>query len=133
MQLKNLNLNLKQKIQQNSVDTLMLSPDEIAGFLAICNEALISYVLNANAQLGGHSEAFITTVEVEKIDSVFRELSNNFFPMAHSNEPLGHLQIVNKDEHRRVIHGLLTLTRLGHDAHELSKYLSESIERLINP
>ena len=41
MQLININLNLKQKIQQHSVENLMLLPGEIAGFLAICNEALI--------------------------------------------------------------------------------------------
>lgn len=88
MSLKNININLKQKIQQSSDETLMLSPWEIAGFLAVCNQALHSFVLNANAQLGEDSEAYMTVAEIEKIDSIFRELSDNFFPMAHSNEPV---------------------------------------------
>jgi hypothetical protein len=71
--------------------------------------------------------------EIEKIDSVFRELSDNFFPMAHSNEPLRRLQIVDKDEYRRVGEGLLRLSRIGEEANELSESLSQSIERLINP
>ena len=133
MNLKNINLNLKQNIQQNCAETLMLSPWEIAGFLAVCHQALNSYVLNANAQLGEESEAYLTNLEIKKIDSVFRELSDNFFPMAHSNESLRHLQIVDKDEFRRVGEGLKQLSRIGEAAGELSGCLSESIERLINP
>ncbi len=133
MNLKHINLNLKQKIQQSSAETLMLSPWEIAGILVVCNQALQSYVLNANAQLGEDSDAYLTVAEIEKIDSVFRELSDNFFPMAHSNEPLRRLQIVDKDEYRRVGEGLLRLSRIGEEANELSESLSQSIERLINP
>ncbi len=133
MNLKDINLNLKQKIQQNCAETLMLSPGEIAGFLAVCHQALNSYVLNANAQLGEDSEAYLTVAEIEKIDSIFRELSDNFFPMAHSNEPLRRLQIVDKDEYLRVSEGLLRLSRIGEEASELSECLSQSIERLINP
>ncbi len=53
--------------------------------------------------------------------------------MAHSNESLRRLQIVDKDEYRRVMEGLLHLTRMSKDAHVLSKSLSESIDRLIHP
>ena len=133
MELKKINLNLKQKIQQNNAETLMLSPWEIAGFLEVCNQALNGYILNANEQLGEESEAYIAKLEIEKIDSVFRELSDNFFPMAHSNEPLRRLQIVDKDEYLRVSEGLLRLSRIGEEASELSECLSQSIERLINP
>ena len=133
MELKKINLNLKQKIQQNNAETLMLSPWEIAGFLEVCNQALNGYILNANEQLGEESEAYIAKLEIEKIDSVFRELSDNFFPMAHSNEPLRRLQIVDKDEYLRVSEGLLRLSRIGEEASELSGCLSQSIRRMINP
>lgn len=133
MEIKNISLHLKQSIQNEHANTLDLSPGEVAGFLNICGRSLCEYIRHANEQLGADSEAYILIKELEKIDSIFRELTDNFFPMAHSNEPLRHLQIVDKDEHHRVIQGLLHLTRMGHDVHELSKDLSQSIDRLINP
>jgi hypothetical protein len=133
MEIKNISLNLKQSIQGNQVQTLDLSPGEIAGFLDICRISLCKYICHANEQLGADSEAYIPIIEIEKIDSIFRELSDNFFPMAHSNESLRRLQIVDKVEYHHIMQGLLHFTRMSHDAHELSKDLSQSIERLINP
>ncbi len=133
MELKNISNNLKQSIQQNHVEALDLSPWAVAGFLEICHKSLIGYICLANEQLGPGSEAFISGKELEKIDSVFRELADNFFPMAHSNEPLRQLQIVNKDELRIVMELLSHLTKMGDDARVLSEHLSESIGRLINP
>ena len=133
MELSNISLNLKQSLQQNDAKILDLSPGEVAGFLEICRQALRGYVSYANAQLGSDSEAFLPVTEFEKIDSVFRELSDNFFPMAHSNGNLRHLQIVNKTEYRHVMEGLSHLNRMGEEVRELSEQLSQSIGRLINP
>ena len=133
MELKSISLNLKHSIQQNHSATLGLSPGEIAGFLDVCRQALHGYVCHANAQLGSDSDALLSIKELEKIDSVFRELTDNFFPMAHSNEHLRNLQIVDKTEYVRVIDGLSRLTRMGDEARELSDYVSQSIGRLINP
>ena len=133
MELKNISLYLKQSIEDNNADTLDLSPWEIAGFLNICHRSLYAYICHANEQLGPDSEAYIPITELEKIDSIFRELTDNFFPMAHSNEPLRRLQIVNKDEYHRVADGLLRLSRVGKEAQDLSENLSQSIRRLINP
>jgi hypothetical protein len=133
MEIKNISHKLKQSIQKNQAETLDLSPGEIAGFLEICRLSLREYIYHANEQVGPDSEAYIPSIELEKIDSIFRELTDNFFPMAHSNESLRRLQIVDKDEYRRVMEGLLHLTRMSKDAHVLSKSLSESIDRLIHP
>ena len=133
MELKNISINLKQSIQQNQVAVLDLSPGDVSGFLEICRQSLYGYICLANEQLGPGSEAYMPVIELEKIDSVFRELSDNFFPMAHSNIALRHLQIVDKDEYRRVGEGLLHLSRIGEEASELSDCLSKSIRRLINP
>ena len=133
MELKNISLYLKQSIEDNNADTLDLSPWEIAGFLNICHRSLYAYISHANEQLGSDSEAYIPITELEKIDSIFRELTDNFFPMAHSNEPLRRLQIVDKDEYHRVADGLLRLSRVGEEAQDLSENLSQSIRRLINP
>ena len=126
-------LQLKQSIEDNHTDTLDLSPGEIAGFLNICRRSLNEYILHANQQLGQDSEAYIPKIELEKIDSIFRELTDNFFPMAHSNESLRRLQIVDKDEYSRIAEGLVRLSRVGEEALDLSDNLSQSIRRLINP
>lgn len=133
MELSNISLKLKQSLQQNDTKIFDLSSGEVAGFLEICRQALYGYVSYSNAQLSPDSEAFLSVAEIEKIDSVFRELTDNFFPMAHSNENLRCLQIVNKTEYRHVVEGLSHLKRMGEDARELSEHLSQSIGRLINP
>ena len=133
MEIRNISLHLRQSIEEKNTDTLDLSPWEIARFLSICHRSLHAYICHANEQLGPDSEAYIPITELEKIDSIFRELTDNFFPMAHSNEPLRRLQIVNKDEYHRVADGLLRLSIVGEEAQDLSENLSQSIRRLINP
>jgi hypothetical protein len=133
MELKNISLHLRQSIEDKHTDTLDLSPWEISGFLNICHRSLHAYICHANEQLGPDSEAYIPITELVKIDSIFRELTDNFFPMAHSNESLRRLQIVDKDEYQRIADGLLRLSRVGEEALDLSENLSQSIRRLINP
>ena len=133
MDLKNISLHLKQSIMDQHDNTLSLSPWAIAGFLDICRRSLYGYISNANEQLGTDSEAYISVAELEKIDSVFCELSNNFFPMAHSNMPLRDLQIVDKSEFERIKSNLVHMENINNTINEISKELSESIQYLINP
>jgi hypothetical protein len=133
MDLKNISLHLKQSIVDEHANTLSLSPWAIAGFLDICRRSLYGYITQANEQLGTDSEAYISTTELEKIDSVFRELSDNFFPMAHSNMPLRDLQIVNKSEFERIQSNLAHMENINNTLNQISKELSESIQSLINP
>lgn len=133
MDLKNISLHLKQSIMDEHANTLSLSPWAIAGFLDICRGSLYGYITQANEQLGTDSEAYISRTELEKIDSVFRELSDNFFPMAHSNMPLRDLQIVNKSEFERIQSNLAHMENINHALNQISKGLSESIQCLINP
>lgn len=133
MKFKDTNLLLKQSLEGNHLDTLDLSPWEIAGFLSICHKSLHAYISHANEQLGPDSDAYISAIEIEKIESIFRELTDNFFPMDHSNESLRRLQIVDKEEYESIVAGLLSLSRLGEEAIDLSVDLSQSIRRLINP
>lgn len=133
MNLINISLHLKRSIEDKHTDTLDLSPWEIAEFLNICQRSLSAYICYANEQLGPDSEAYIPITELEKIDSIFRELTDNFFPMAHSNESLRRLQIVDKDEYNRIAANLVRLSRVGEEALDLSENLSQSIKRFINP
>jgi hypothetical protein len=133
MDLKNISLHLKQSIVDEHANTLSLSPWAIAGFLDICRRSLYGYITQANEQLGTDSEAYISATELEKIDSVFRELSDNFFPMAHSNMPLRDLQIVNKSEFESIQSNLEHMKYISSEVNHVSKELSDSIQCLINP
>ena len=133
MNINEISIHLKQSIEGKYVDSLDLSPWEIAAFLNICHRSLHAYICHANDQLGPDSEAYIPLTELVKIDSIFRELTDNFFPMAHSNESLRRLQIVDKDEYNRIADGLVRLSRVGEEALDLSENLSQSIRRFINP
>ena len=133
MNLNEIGIQLKQSIEGEYIDSLDLSPWEVVTFLNICHRSLHAYICHANDQLGSDSEAYIPIMELVKIDSIFRELTDNFFPMAHSNESLRRLQIVDKDEYNRIADDLIRLSRLGEEALDLSENLSQSIRRFINP
>lgn len=133
MNLNEIGINLNQSIEGKHVDSVDLSPWEIAAFLNTCHRSLHAYICHANDQLGPDSEAYIPIKELKKIDSIFRELTDNFFPMAHSNESLRRLQIVDKDEYNRIADGLVRLSRVGEEVLDLSDNLSQSIRRFINP
>jgi hypothetical protein len=71
-----------------------MCPDEVALFLRISSEALVNYIHNSNDQLGEDSMGFVPPMEIDKINFIFRELIDNFFPMAHTNRPLSELKII---------------------------------------
>ena len=105
---------LKEKLQRHSGRTLAMCPWETADFLLKCGDALIKYIEHTNKQLGPNSEALLSASDMGKIDSLFRELGDNFFPMAHTTEPLRNLRIVNASQYadlnNRVQNFLLTVT-----------------------
>jgi len=130
MELKDISHNLKQSIARNNVETLDLSPYAVGAFLEICYEALYSYICFSNEQLGKSSEAYITKIESEKIDSIFRELALNFFPMAHTETPLRDLKIIDKRELYPVLEQLHLLTKVTEETNQISRDVRKSIERL---
>ena len=79
-----------------------MCPDEVALFLRASSEALVNYIRNSNVQLGEGAMGYVPTIEIEKIQSVFQELADNFFPMAHTNRPLGELRIFEIDKIRMI-------------------------------
>jgi len=132
MELKKISLSLKQSIARNNVETLELSPYAVGAFLEICHEALYSYICFSNEQLGTSSEAYITKIELEKIESTFRELALNFFPMAHTETPLRDLKIIDKRELYPMLERLNVLTDVSKETSYISREICESIERLID-
>lgn len=111
MELKNISAQLKEKIELHNTKTLEMCPWETADFLLKCGVALIKYIVYTNNQIEQDSEAFLSKSEIEKIDGLFRELGDNFFPMAHTTEPLRYLKIVNNREYVDVINHVESFLR----------------------
>ena len=95
MKIEIISKKLKEKLQPHNSDAVSMSPWETADFLLQCGEILIKYIEYSNKQIGPDSEAFLSKSEITKIDNLFRELGDNFFPMAHTTAPLRDLKIVN--------------------------------------
>jgi hypothetical protein len=100
MKLQQIGVQLAQVTAQCEGETLNMGAYQIAEFLRVSGEALISYIHNSNNQIGKDAEGHLNSIEIEKIHSIFKELSDNFFPMAHTNEPLRKLKIVETDKYR---------------------------------
>ena len=133
MNLKDTSMALKWTIPLGNNNALDIPPDEVTTILEISCHALCEYIKYSNEQLGNKSEAYISPREISRIESVFTELINNFFPMAHSTSPLRDLQIVNKPELLDIKRHLESMENFSNVANEISKQLSDSIQRLINP
>jgi hypothetical protein len=95
MKLEFISAQMKERLQRYGSETLSMGPYDTANFLLLCGETLLKYIEYSNKQIEPDSQAFIGKSDISKIDDLFRELGNNFFPMAHTNEPLRNLKIVN--------------------------------------
>ena len=119
MKIEIISTKLKEKLQPHNGDTVSMSPWETADFLLLCGEILIKYIEYSNKQVEPDSEAFLSKSEIAKIDNLFRELGDNFFPMAHTTAPLRVLKIVNarqyEDLNNRVENLLMTFLHHNED------------------
>jgi len=95
MQLVDIAFRLKDVTNTSSPDPLQMAPYIISNLLLKYGEIIILFAEYSNLQLGSDSSALIEKENLKKIDSLFRELGNNFFPMAHTNVSLGKLKIVD--------------------------------------
>ena len=95
MKIEYISENFKEILQTFNRETLSMCPYETANFLLKCGEVLLKYMEYSNKQYEPNSEALLSANEKTKIDNLFRELGDNFFPMAHTTAPLRELKIVN--------------------------------------
>ena len=94
MKIEYISENFKENLQKFNRETLSMCPYETANFLLKCGEVLLKYIEYSNKQYEPNSEALLNVNEKTKIDNLFRELGDNFFPMAHTTAPLRELKIV---------------------------------------
>ena len=92
---------INDQVPDQSVDPTRLTPLKIAGFLAMCGDALVKFIQAAQANME-RDRVILSQRKVEHIESIFKELSDNFFPMAHTTAPLSHLRIHKEAEIRQI-------------------------------
>ena len=126
MKIEDISVQLKENLQSHSGDTVSMCPWETADFLSRCGEILIRYMKYSNKQIQPESEAFFSKSEITKIDNLFRELGDNFFPMAHTTAPLRDLKIVNTREYENLNYRLEALLLNFTNNYEIT--LTENIE-----
>ena len=95
MKLEFISAHLQERLQRYDGETLSMGPYETANLLLLCGEILLKYIEYSNKQIEPDSQAFISKSDISKVDDLFRELGNNFFPMAHTQAPLDDLIIIN--------------------------------------
>ena len=91
----------------------------------------ISYFNQKNLE---NSDLQFTNQQIAYLDSMLSELSGNFFPMDHTNAPLGALQITNREEINSELQTIENLHRhmehLLRDIGQLVKQAAEAEDRL---
>lgn len=133
MNLKDINHNFKDAIKNGTDTHGKLYPYDVATFLEICHKTLQQYIKYANSQLDDGDASHITSAELEKINSVFKELYDNFFPMAHTNSPLSELHIINTEEAKRMKYLYEHISRFLVDFRQIDQEISEILPKIVNP
>jgi hypothetical protein len=132
MNLKDINLNFKDAIENGTDTHGKLYPYDVATFLEICHKTLQHYIRHANSQIDDDA-SHITSAELEKINSVFKELYENFFPMAHTNSPLSELHIINTEKAKRMKYLYEHISRCIDDFRQIDEQISEILPKIVNP
>ncbi len=131
MSLSTISADLKRGLIGGHDSALNLSAYEVAGFLGICKHALIDYINHSNGQNDCSPTSFVTLEEIRMIDSIFQELIENFFPMAHTEKPLRDLKIIDVEGFVRVRDEINRLANICTSANEASEKLDRSIQDLV--
>ena len=132
MDIAKLCLNLKQRIpiEKNALD---IYPDVIMDILDVGCQTLCEYVKFSNKLNENNPEFLVSDDQIETIKSVFKELLDNFYPMAHSNKPLRDLQIIDKEGFLQLKNEIKNFENACMTANEISEKLIKSVDCLINP
>lgn len=131
--LKEICQNLKQKIPFEK-NALEIYPDKIFDILDVSCKSLCEYIIFSNQVNKNSPELIISNEQLESIKSVFKELMDNFYPMAHTDKPLKELQIIDKESFLILKNEIENYQRyFQYSTIEFSEQLIKSVDRLMNP
>ena len=109
-------LELNEFLKRDTNFALDLNPYQIASLLNIVGPILIEHIEQSQLDANYPMQDKISAENLNRLDGLFRELGDNFFPMAHTTLPLRSLRIAQSDSLRSI--------------EELSKYTLRSTEQL---
>ena len=125
--------NLKQKIPLEK-NALNIYPDKMMDILDVSCKSLCEYVKYSNKLNENNPESLVSDEQIETIKSVFKELLDNFYPMAHTNKPLRELQIIDKENFLRLKNEIQSYQNYClNNTIEFSEELIKSVDHLMNP
>jgi chromosome segregation ATPase len=133
MGMQEIGIELNDALSQFEHGAHNMRPDEVALFLRISSKALVNYIRNSNEQLAEDAPGYINPIVTEKIQSIFSELSNNLFSMAHTNEPLEQLKIIDRERLDQIIiifDELMAIEEARRDQSENLRHFDEERLRL---
>lgn len=119
MKLENIGSDLSNHMGGFCPEALEFPACDVAEFLRVSSETLINYMHYANERLGEGSDGYMPDVNIIKIHSIFKELSDNFFPMAHTTAPLRELRIVEESKFQNIKQLLRLMQPLNNDLSEM--------------
>jgi hypothetical protein len=126
MRIQEIGIVLNEALGHLQRDAQNMRPDEIALFLRISSEALVNYICNSNEQLAEDAPGYINPTVMEKIRSIFSELSNNLFSMADTNGPLEQLKIIDRERLNQILIAFDELMAIE----EARRYQSENLRHI---
>ena len=94
------------------------------------SQALCQYIAYANEQVGEKSDGYISPGEIQNINAIFKELYDNFFPMAHTNESLAKIKIIKIDQILLILDTLTKLRNENINTIQNMEELGRSVQRL---
>jgi hypothetical protein len=121
MNMTEINLNIRRALQRLDTRDRPDSSAAVTTVLRASHEALLAFIRHANAELGQDSEACISRAQLNLINGVYAELLDNFLAMAHTDQPLQALQIIECQKANQVHQELEELRRLTEHARALSE------------
>lgn len=130
MQIQDISSALKSQMPRRQIDALEHSPYDIAAFLQMSSQALCQYIAYANEQVDEKSDGYISPREIQNISDIFKELYNNFFPMAHTNESLAKVKIIEIDKILFILDALNNLRNENISTIQNMEELGRSVQRL---
>ena len=109
-------------------DSRAMAPSDVAYFLGIFR-AISKSLFKTLSDVLSLAPNELSDEEIRTIDGVFAELADNFFPMAHSNKPLGVLEIAERESIARTIDFLNQLENVLSQTKRRSEEVRRDLER----
>ena len=109
-----------------------IGTDQVAAILRLISNVFFSMNQLAKETHDIDKSKMLNDVQLEKIMGILSELTDNFFPMAHTQDKLGNLRIINYRESVSVMNEREQATHEMLDYLRHIKYLNDQVNNLVD-